>query len=555
MAGQIVRELVTVWGFDVDLKALKQLDSGIEGIKSKLKDAGIAIIGTSLAIGALLNEAGKQEQVEVAFETMIGDAERARVALQELQEFATRTPFTLPGVEQNAKLLLGMGIELDSLLPTLKALGDVSAGLSVPLGRIALNFGQIKTQGKLTGRELRDFAVAGVPLLDELAKQLGKTKAEVTGLVSVGSIGFDEVEKAFISMSSEGGKFNNLMAKQSETLLGMISNIKDIGTLFAREIGKELLPTAKDVLKTFVAWFRENEKFIKSEAITFFKNLADLLGNMVSFMLTFAKAIRGASTAFGGFNNVLNITMDIFAAITALGMLHAVGLLTQGIIGLAVAWRTMGNAALFAQAKMALIPLTIGAIVAAIALIAEDILVFTQGGDSVFGRMLAGLDIFFARMKEKFGVFGTIGNFLIGAVLAPIRTIVNAFRVVGDIIDMIMGKVSAIQGITNILGRIGNTLGFGTTDSFTNALGLGENVNLAAEQQKQFNASAVPGLGGAPGPTAAQNVDQKNEIKIDLNVEGMDPESAKDLVNDTLFGELDVMLRGTLRDGGSQIER
>ena len=176
MAGQIVRELVTVWGFDVDLKALKQLDSGIEGIKSKLKDAGIAIIGTSLAIGALLNEAGKQEQVEVAFETMIGDAERARVALQELQEFATRTPFTLPGVEQNAKLLLGMGIELDSLLPTLKALGDVSAGLSVPLGRIALNFGQIKTQGKLTGRELRDFAVAGVPLLDELAKQLGKTK-------------------------------------------------------------------------------------------------------------------------------------------------------------------------------------------------------------------------------------------------------------------------------------------------------------------------------------------------------------------------------------------
>jgi len=65
-----------------------------------------------------------------------------------------------------------MGIQTQDLLPTLKSLGDVSAGLSVPLERLALNYGQVIAQGRLTGRELRDFTIAGVPLLDELAKML-----------------------------------------------------------------------------------------------------------------------------------------------------------------------------------------------------------------------------------------------------------------------------------------------------------------------------------------------------------------------------------------------
>lgn len=90
--------------------------------------------------------------------------------LAQLSDFAQKTPFELQGVRTNAQQLLGMGVSLENIIPTLKMLGDVSAGLNVPLERLALNYGQVITQGKLTGRELRDFAVAGVPLLEELAK-------------------------------------------------------------------------------------------------------------------------------------------------------------------------------------------------------------------------------------------------------------------------------------------------------------------------------------------------------------------------------------------------
>jgi hypothetical protein len=46
----------------------------------------------------------------------------------------------------------------------------VSAGLSIPIERLILNYGQVRMQAKLTGKELRDFAVMGVPLVSELAK-------------------------------------------------------------------------------------------------------------------------------------------------------------------------------------------------------------------------------------------------------------------------------------------------------------------------------------------------------------------------------------------------
>ena len=171
--------------------------------------------------------AGQFEQTQIAFQTMLGSAEEANKLLGELSEFASRTPFTISGIRQNAKLLLGMGVAAEDMIPTLKALGDVSAGLNVPMERIALNFGQVRVQGKLTGRELRDFAIAGVPLVSELAKNLGIAEKEIAAMVSRGEIGFKEVEEAFVSMTSAGGRFANLMDESSKTFPGQISNIQD----------------------------------------------------------------------------------------------------------------------------------------------------------------------------------------------------------------------------------------------------------------------------------------------------------------------------------------
>jgi tape measure domain-containing protein len=584
MAGGVVRELVTLWGFDIDKKPLQELDVGINTIKSSLKAVGIAAAAVGGAIGLLLNEAGKQEQTNVAFETILGGAEEAKKAIAELQQFASSTPFTIPGIEKNAKQLLAVGIESNKLIPTLKALGDVSAGLSVPLERIALNYGQIRTQNKLTGRDLRDFAVAGVPLLGVLAKQFGVTEAAVTGMVSAGKVGFADVEKAFVSMTSDGGRFADLMDKQSKTLKGMISNAQDFGIILARELGQELLPKAKEIVSTFIDWLKVNRDLIKGNLIVFMKSLVTFFSDLVGITKTLFKSMSGIVGIFGGWNKVLSVTFKVLSSIMGLGLLVGVGLITKALWTMVAGWtanalvmaanvvegfallgvqggliysmKLMGNSALVAQAKMMLIPLAIGAIVAAIALIAEDIIAFTQGRDSVFGRMLGGLDQVFTSMREKFGIFGSIGKYLLTAVLTPVRIIVNAFKNLFAIIDIFRGKLSVFEAGKKILGNIGNVFGMGT-DTARGAFGLAENVGRANEAASANN-NPIAGLGGMPfssaeGAAKAVSVEAKNEIN--LNVTGMNPDDAKELVTTTLQGELGGMLRDTVRDGESQIER
>ncbi len=93
--------------------------------------------------------------------------------------------------------------------------------------RLALNYGQVLTQGKLTGKELKDFTTAGVPLLDELSKNLGKSKTEIQDMVSAGKISAKDMVDAFDSMTSAGGRFADLMEQQSQTLSGQWSNLQD----------------------------------------------------------------------------------------------------------------------------------------------------------------------------------------------------------------------------------------------------------------------------------------------------------------------------------------
>jgi len=247
---------------------------------SKMFAAGA--IAAATGVGALVkmavSAAAQYEQSQIAFTTMLGSIEEAEKMLKDLADFAKRTPFELTGIESSAKQLLAMGIEADDILPTLKMLGDVSAGVNVPLDRLALNLGQVATQGKLTGRELRDFAVAGVPLLAVLADQMGKTKEEITAMVSAGEVGFPEVVEAFQAMTSEGGQFANLMDKQAASLTGMISNLKDSWDLFLRGEGQQLLEWGKkfvemidgvvqnqlpawiDKIKNLINFFAENKE-------------------------------------------------------------------------------------------------------------------------------------------------------------------------------------------------------------------------------------------------------------------------------------------------------
>lgn len=188
------------------------------------------------------------EQAQVSFETMLWSADKAQKLLWDLSDFAKKTPFELTGVRENAKQLLWMWIDADKIIPTLKSLWDVSAWLNIDLSRVALNYWQIRTQWKLTWRELRDFASAWIPLLDELAKNFWVSTDEIQNMVSKGQIWFSDVEKAFQTMTSEWWRFEDLMDKQSHTFQWMLSNVQDSFGQIKETIWMAILPMLEKLL-------------------------------------------------------------------------------------------------------------------------------------------------------------------------------------------------------------------------------------------------------------------------------------------------------------------
>lgn len=187
----------------------------------------------------LVNVRGQFQQLEIAFSTMLKSKEKADKLMSELVDIAAKTPFDLQGVASSAKQMLAYGSSVESVGDELVMLGNVAAGVGSQLSEIAYLYGTLRTQGRAYATDIRQFAGRGIPIYEELAKVLGVTKDEVSGLVTAGKVGFKEVEQAFKNMTSESGIYYNLMQEQSKSLTGQLSNLGDAWDTMLNEIGKD----------------------------------------------------------------------------------------------------------------------------------------------------------------------------------------------------------------------------------------------------------------------------------------------------------------------------
>jgi tape measure domain-containing protein len=187
----------------------------------------------------LVNVRGQFQQLEIAFSTMLKSKEKADKLMSELVDIAAKTPFDLQGVASSAKQMIAYGSSAENVGNELVMLGNVAAGVGSQLSEIAYLYGTLRTQGRAYATDIRQFAGRGIPIYEELAKVLGVTKDEVSGLVTAGKVGFKEVEQAFKNMTSESGIYYNLMQEQSKSLTGQLSNLGDAWDTMLNEIGKD----------------------------------------------------------------------------------------------------------------------------------------------------------------------------------------------------------------------------------------------------------------------------------------------------------------------------
>lgn len=298
----VVRSLLTLLGYKGDDKALKRYGNALKSV------IGLAKIGIVATIGlgtAALKTAGDMEQVEIAFETMLGSAERANQLVQEITKFAATTPFELQGLVQSSKQLLAFGFAAEDIIPTMTTLGNIAAGVGRErLPSIVRALGKIRTKGRASMEELNMMLEAGVPILDQLSENLGVTSEELFKMISRGRVTFAEVNQALTDMGRGTGQFANLMEKQSRSFLGILSNIGDFFTNFMAAVGKELLPIARELGRAFLGFLEASKDIMKSGLVEFIKGLIFVIVFLVRFVQRLVERFGGVEKAFDAWRKI-----------------------------------------------------------------------------------------------------------------------------------------------------------------------------------------------------------------------------------------------------------
>lgn len=325
----------------------KSIESSGQSIESFFRrmTAGAAALAAGFSarelVSNIVQTRGEMQQLEVAFTTMLQSGEKAASLLADAVDFAAKTPFDLQGVAGGIRQSLAYGAEAEDVIEEVEMLGNVAAGLSVPLNDMIYLFGTLRAQGRAMTVDIRQFAGRGVPIYEELAKVLGVTRQEVSALITEGKVGFPEVEQAFRNMTSEGGMFYNLMREQSKTITGQISNLQDSISQMFNAIGQQSEGVITSAISG-LSWMVEH-----------YQEIGRVLGNIVAIYGSYRAALIAVAAsqklvvASGTIKAFLSLARNITSAKDAMLLLNMafranpIGLAVSGITALVTVLLTM----------------------------------------------------------------------------------------------------------------------------------------------------------------------------------------------------------------------
>ncbi len=243
-------------------QAFNGASTAATGLSSSLVEVGSSLtplLGLGLALAPIsagiieagksaLEAAGKFEQWQVSFTQLLGSATAAKSMLEDLVNFATRTPFEIPDVVSNAQRLMAFGFAARDVIPILTSLGDAVSGLgrgAQSLNSLVLAFGEMEAKGVVNLRQLNMLTNQGIPAIELLAKAYGVSITEMSDAITKKLVPSAEAIPVLLAGITE--KFGGMMDKQSQTFLGMLSNLSDAAMKTFAAIGNTMLPVAKDM--------------------------------------------------------------------------------------------------------------------------------------------------------------------------------------------------------------------------------------------------------------------------------------------------------------------
>lgn len=311
-------------------KACKRLNAGLINMSATITGVGAAINGLRAGWGkfsAMLAGGDDLERVTRRMEAFTGGASSAAEAARDVVDFADTPPFGLAETQRAAQLLLGCGVRASELKSTLEALGNVAAGGGASLETVAARLSKAFQMGKVDVETLEPFTLSGIDVMGQMAKQAGKTRAELKDMMSKGKVGFSQVFSALKSMGSGSGQFAGGMEKNTQDIESRVETLKGKVGALSRIFAEPVTSGIKDAMDSIGAsWAGHGPEVERG-----LRKTGELLGGIVKVAAPIVSAVGGglASVAAGGDR----VEKMIRSGILAWGAWKAVGMAANSSVG------------------------------------------------------------------------------------------------------------------------------------------------------------------------------------------------------------------------------
>ena len=311
-------------------KACKRLNAGLINMSATITGVGAAINGLRAGWGkfsAMLAGGDDLERVTRRMEAFTGGASSAAEAARDVVDFADTPPFGLAETQRATQLLLGCGVRASELKSTLEALGNVAAGGGASLETVAARLSKAFQMGKVDVETLEPFTLSGIDVMGQMAKQAGKTRAELKDMMSKGKVGFSQVFSALKSMGSGSGQFAGGVEKNTQDIESRVETLKGKVGALSRIFAEPVTSGIKDAMDSIGAsWAGHGPEVERG-----LRKTGELLGGIVKAAAPIVSAVGGglASVAAGGGR----VEKMIRSGILAWGAWKAVGMAANSSVG------------------------------------------------------------------------------------------------------------------------------------------------------------------------------------------------------------------------------
>jgi len=486
-----VRELITVWGFDVDQTQLKKMEGNIRALKGELKST-FKTVGLGLA-----TMFGFAKFTANAGEAAVKGGKKLGLATEAYQKYIYMVGLAEMGTEEFGTGFLFMA----------RNAADASRKMS---GETAKAFRRIGVDPRKAREDYDAFfmdVMAGLNNVKDVGDRASITRSIFgrggDGFINVANMSREELEKLKQESVDVGYVMSGESAEAAERFNDNLKRLQFTGAGLRNIVGNALIPEMDNLVRATIKWAVENRQVIRTNIQGTVHGIVEVIKGAIPVISGVVKGTMSVVKILGGAERVTKLLLWGWIAFKGLKigtflfqLARNAWLFVAPLMKMSVLMKTLSF--LGTALKIIFSKLAFAFMLAALWI--QDFWVFAKGGDSATGRIF----------KNLLYIFQDMGL--------------------------------ALREFLNLLGKIPGYGFYKKISSGLGSLGIGESGN----------AHSLRGIGLSPTAMASVN-NSKKAVQINspvtVNVPpGTPPEAVPKAVQLGVRDALSQMLRDTGRD-------